>query len=340
MRYSSLIQLERPQFEIHFPLACRDHALSRLSDVTNLLHPEPVADLRGPEAAPHLSEVEILFTGWRSNAIDAEIRRRMPRLKLVAHLAGTVKGVLNPSFDGTGLTVISAADANAKPVAEFTIAHVLLHLKRVLEWRKLYRRERSGIATRSAVLAGPVGNTGRTVGIIGASRIGRRVIADLQQRGITILLHDPFVSGQDADAMGVRLVPLDELLRESDVVSLHQPLLPETERSFGAKQFAKMRDGALLINTARGRIIDGSALENAMADGRLFAVLDVTDPEPLPDDSRLWEMPNVTITPHVAGSFGCEVCDMTGMVLDDVERFTRGEALRHEVLFADWERVA
>lgn len=98
--------------------------------------------------------------------------------------------------------------------------------------------------------------------------------------------------------------------------------------------------GALLINTARGRIVDTAALEAAMADGRLSAVLDVTDPEPLNDDSPLWDMPNVTITPHVAGSFGCEVCSMTDLVLDDIARFTRGEPLRHEVVLADWERVA
>ncbi|WP_417522579.1 hydroxyacid dehydrogenase [Marinovum sp.] len=340
MRFSSLIQLDTPEFEIHFPAACRERNMGRLGTLTDLLTPEPIADLRDDEAAPLLADVEILLTGWRSRPLDAELRRRMPKLRMVAHLAGTVKGVLSPGTAAEGLTVVSAADANAKPVAEFTLAHILLHLKRVPEWRKVYRAERSAIATRRTVLAGPVGNSGRTVGIIGASRIGRLVAADLRHHGIAVLLHDPFVSEEAAAAMGARKVEMDALLRESDVVSLHQPLLPSTERSFGAAEFAKMRDGALLINTARGRIIDNDALVAAMTEGRIFAVLDVTDPEPLPDDSPLWSLPNVTVTPHIAGSFGCEVCDMTAMVLDDIERFTRNEPLQHEVIIADWERVA
>lgn len=340
MRVSSLIQLPQPKFDIHFPEPCRADSIARLAHVTDLLHPGPIADLHSADAAPLLTEVEVLMTGWGSLAIDADLRRRMPRLKLIAHLAGTVKGVLTQEVACSGIKVVSAAEANARPVAEFTLAHILLHMKRVPEWRRIYREDRSRVVTRETAFSGPVGNSGRTVGIIGASRIGRRVAEDLRRHQIAVLLHDPFVGAADAASFGARKVEMDELLSQSDVVSLHQPLLPSTEHSFGATEFARMRDGALLINTARGRIIDCAALEAAMADGRIFAVLDVTDPEPLPDDSPLWDMPNVMLTPHVAGSFGCEVCEMTERVLDDIERFTRGEPLHHEVRVDNWERVA
>lgn len=340
MRFTSLVQLAPKEFGIHFPASCRAQHLARLGAVTNLLHADPIVDLHESAVAPHLAEVDILVTGWKSRRIDARLRRQMPRLKLVAHLAGTVKSILDHDTATSGLTVVSGAEANARPVAEFTLAHILLHLKRVPEWRVAYQAQRSRIDTRSATLAGPVGNTGRRVGIIGASRIGRRVAEELRRHRVSVLLHDPFVSAEAAAAFGAQKVSMDELLAESDVVSLHQPLLPTTQHSFGTAEFAKMRDGALLINTARGRIIAPGALEEAMADGRLFAVLDVTDPEPLPDASPLWGMPNVTLTPHIAGSFGCEVCDMTGLVLDDIERFTRGEPLQNEVVLADWERVA
>ena len=340
MRFTSLVQLAPKEFGIHFPASCRNQHMARLGALTDLLHADPVADLHDSAATARLAEVDILITGWKSRPIDAELRRRMPRLKLVAHLAGTVKGILDRDAATAGLAVTSGAEANARPVAEFTLAHILLHLKRVPEWRAAYKAERSRIATRSTTLAGPVGNTGRTVGIVGASRIGRRVAEDLCRHRVAVLLHDPFVSAEEAAGFGALKVTMDELLCESDVVSLHQPLLPTTQHSFGTAEFAKMRDGALLINTARGGIIAPGALEEAMADGRLFAVLDVTDPEPLPDVSPLWDMPNVTLTPHIAGSFGCEVCDMTELVLDDIERFTRGEPLQNEVLLADWERVA
>ncbi|WP_323764455.1 hydroxyacid dehydrogenase [Marinovum sp.] len=340
MRPTSLIQLRPAEFDIHFPAPCRSDAMQALNAHTEVLHPTPVTDLRDPEVADLLPQVDILVTGWRSQPVDAELLGRMPRLKLVAHLAGTVKGILSQGVAGTGLRVLSAAEANAKPVAEFTLAHILLHLKRVSDWREIYREKRSRIDSRNTSFGGPLGNSGRTVGIIGASRIGRRVAEDLHRHGVAVLLHDPFVSAETAAGFGAQKVEMDELLSKSDVVSLHQPLLPTTERSFGAGQFALMRDGALLINTARGRIIDSAALEVAMADGRLSAVLDVTDPEPLPDDSPLWDMPNVTITPHIAGSFGCEVCDMTRLVLDDIGRFARGEEMQNEVALADWERVA
>lgn len=340
MRYRSLIQLAPGQFSVHFPQPARDRQIARLEKMTQLLHPLPVSDLRAGELDETLPQIDILLTGWQSGTVDAELRRRMPNLKLIAHLAGTVKKVLTPDIAGEKLRVISATGANARPVAEFTLAHILLHLKRVTDWQRLYHGQRSALAVRRTTFNGPVGNTGRTVGIIGASRIGRRVVRHLRGHGIHVLLHDPYLTAQEARGIGAEKVTMETLLRRSDVVSLHQPLLPSTEKSFGAKEFALMQDGALLINTARGRIVDTPALEVAMADGRLHAVLDVTDPEPLNDDSPLWSLPNVSLTPHIAGSIGCEVSDMTDMVLDDIDRFCRGAPLESEVALDDWEKVA
>ncbi|WP_226781613.1 hydroxyacid dehydrogenase [Oceaniglobus trochenteri] len=340
MRYRSLIQLKPQQFDIHFPPSCRDGHLSALAAMTELLAPGPVADLRAPEIDGALSQVDILITGWGSRPVDADLRRRMPNLKLIAHLAGTVKALLTPEIADSGLRVVNAVAANARPVSEFTVAHILLHLKRVEDWRRIYRERRSAMSTRTDPMQALVGNRGRTVGIVGASRIGRLVIGHLRRHQISVLLHDPFLSEDEVRDLGATKATMEQLLTQSDVVSLHQPLLPNTERSFGAAEFARMRDGALLINTARGRIIDTAALEAAMADGRLRAVIDVTDPEPLNDDSPLWDMDNVQLTPHIAGSFGHEVCDMTQLVLSDIERFCRGEPLQNEVAFGDWERLA
>ncbi len=340
MRLKSLISLPSKQFDIHFPDSCRARQLDRLSSMTELLQSVPVDNLRDAEVASTLANVEILLTGWATEPLDIELRSRMPKLKLVAHLAGTVKAVLSPEIAASGIRVISAASANARPVAEFTLAHILLHLKRVEEWRREYRLRRSTIDTRGSSIARAMEGCGRTVGIVGASRIGRKVAAHLKHHEVSVLLYDPFVDADAVREIGAVKVSMDELLQRSDVVTLHQPLLPTTERSFGERQFALMRDGALLINTARGRIVDTSALERAMSGGRLHAVLDVTDPEPLNDDSPLWNMKNVLITPHIAGSFGCEVCGMTDMVLDDIDRFVRGEAMMNEIVPDDWERVA
>lgn len=333
---NALMQLDETAFRLHL----REDALRALREACNLLHPDPVADLRVRVPSETLARTEVLVTGWGSARVDMALRSAMPNLKLVAHLAGTVKNVISPEVMLSGVRVTHAAAANARPVAQFVLASILLHNKRVPEWTRLYSERRSQLRIRSEPLHRIVGNRDKTVGIVGASRVGRCLIEFLAPHNLRILLHDPYLPGGEATALGVEPVSLDDLLRQSDVVTLHQPLLPTTRGSFGAREFGLMRDGALFINTARGAIVDPNAIVAAMADGRLSALLDVTEPEPLPDDSPLWDMPNVILTPHVAGSLGTEVAGMTELVIEEIARFGRGEPLRHEVIPESWERVA
>jgi phosphoglycerate dehydrogenase-like enzyme len=125
------------------------------------------------------------------------------------------------------------------------------------------------------------------------------------------------------------------VLRSVDVLSLHAPLLPETIGMIGARELALLRDGATLVNTARGALIDTDALTRECASGRLDAILDVTDPEPLPDDSPLYDLPNVSITPHISGSLGSETFRLTDAALDELQRWVNGEALTSQVTMAD-----
>jgi phosphoglycerate dehydrogenase-like enzyme len=120
-------------------------------------------------------------------------------------------------------------------------------------------------------------------------------------------------------------VELDELLTRSEILSLHLPELPETRQAIGARELALLPDGATVINTARGAVVDTAALERECATGRLNAILDVTDPEPLPAGSRLAELPNVMITPHIAGSLGTETRRMSAQALGELDRYVRGE---------------
>jgi phosphoglycerate dehydrogenase-like enzyme len=329
------MQINRRSFETHLDEA----ALRALRASCNFLHDDPLQDLA--DADPDLlARTELLVTGWGSAPIDARLRAAMPRLKLIAHLGGTVKHLVTPEVMQSGVRVTQAAAANARPVAQFCLAMILLHNKGVADWARLYAERRSAMRVKADPLHARVGNRGKVVGIVGASRVGRCLIDYLKPHGLPVLLHDPYLSEAEARALEVDLVPLDRLLSESDVVSLHQPLLPSTRGSFGARDFALMRDGALFMNTARGAIVDQPAMIEALAGGRLNAVLDVTFPEPLPDDCPLWDMPNVLLTPHVAGSLGTEVFEMTEMVIEEIRRFTRGEPLQHEVTTEIWERVA
>jgi phosphoglycerate dehydrogenase-like enzyme len=129
-------------------------------------------------------------------------------------------------------------------------------------------------------------------------------------------------------------------VRRSDVDTLHAPALPETHYLLDARRLALLRDGAVLVNTARGALVDPEALVRELVAGRIDAVLDVTEPEVLPPDSPLYELPNVFLTPHVAGALGSERARLVELALDEIARFVRGEPLQHEVRLEDWDRIA
>lgn len=133
---------------------------------------------------------------------------------------------------------------------------------------------------------------------------------------------------------------LDELVRRADVVSLHAPSLPETRQLIDQRRLALMRDGAVLINTARGALVDTDALTEELVSGRLDAVIDTTDPEVLPADSPLYELDNVLLTPHVAGSMGAETERMGWLAVEEIERYARGEPLAHAITREDRGRIA
>ncbi|MFC7101469.1 NAD(P)-dependent oxidoreductase [Nonomuraea rubra] len=163
--------------------------------------------------------------------------------------------------------------------------------------------------------------------MIGASKIGRRVIELLRPFELDVLVADPYLT----DDLGVPHVGLDELFERCDVVSVHAPELPETHHLVSSARLARMRDGATLINTARGSLVDQDALVAELASGRLYAVIDVTEPDPLPADSPLYDLPNVLLTPHIAGSLGGELARIADLAVDELDRYARGLPFAHGV---------
>jgi phosphoglycerate dehydrogenase-like enzyme len=283
------------------------------------------------------ADTEILITGWGAPTLDARTLANWPRLRAVVHAAGSVKRLVTPAVWERGIRVSSAAGANAVPVAEYTLATILLSANDVLRSAHDFERTHDMVAARPR---GSVGAFGITVGVIGASRIGRRVLELLQPFDIECLLVDPSLSSVDAAALGAELVTLPELLTRSQVVTIHAPALPETYRMIGRDELALMADGATLINTARGSLVDTDALVEELRADRLRAVLDVTDPEPLPAGHPLFSLPGATLTPHIAGSIGNELRRIGHHVVSEVERFVRTGELADEVTSPDLARIA
>ncbi|MEU2509845.1 hydroxyacid dehydrogenase [Streptomyces sp. NPDC007863] len=321
-RPRALFAMGRRHWDAMFPPA----EIQRLTAYVDI-DPDHVAEDLTDE--PALADVEILITSWGCPLLDEETLARAPALKAIVHAAGSIKHHVTQACWDRGLVVSSAAAANAVPVAEYTVAAILFANKRVLEIGGLYREHRSPLDW-SRHFPG-FGNYRRTVGVVGASLVGRKVIELLRPYDVDVLLADPHVSTLRAAAMGVRQVELDELVEASDVVSLHAPALPETHHLMDARRLALMRDGATLINTARGSLVDTEALTAEATSGRIHAVIDVTEPEVLPTTSPLYSLPNVLLTPHIAGSLGGELRRITASAVDEVKRYSAGEPFAHAV---------
>jgi len=309
----------------------------RLRALAEVPDPEPLARFDDERAGRLLAQAEVLLSGWGCPRIDEAVLARAPRLRAVVHAAGTVKEHVDPACYGR-LRVSSAAAANAVPVAEFTVAAILLAGKRAFRLSRLYRELRGFRLWWKEVP--PIGNYRKVVGIVGASRIGRLVLQRLRPFDFELLVHDPYLAADEARALGAEAVTLDDLLRRADVVSLHAPALPETRGLLDRRRLALLRDGAVLVNTARGALVDGDALLAELVAGRIDAVIDTTLPEVLPPDSPLYELPNVFLTPHIAGAMGTETRRLAALALDEIERLSRGEPLAHEVRLEDLARIA
>jgi phosphoglycerate dehydrogenase-like enzyme len=312
-----------------------DEHLPRLRDLAELADAVPLERFDDERADALLGSAEVLLTGWLCPPLTDDVLDRAPDLALVAHAAGTVKEHVTPAVWERGVQVSSAAAANAVPVAEYSLAAILFANKHVFASRERYRKRRTEM-----LLPMSAGNRDKTIGVVGASRVGRHLIELLGPFDLDVVVSDPLLTEAEADRLGAELVSLDDLLDRSDVVSLHVPAVASTKHMIGVAELARMRDGATLINTARGSVVDHVALITELHTRRINAVLDVTEPEPLPEDSPLFDMPNVFLTPHIAGAAGSEIPRLAGLAIDEIERWTRGEPLQHEVFATDWDHIA
>lgn len=319
------------------------HEWARLNAVTDVIPGFPYIDFDTAESAKALSEADILLAAWGTPSLTRERLSRAPNLKMVAYAASSVRSVAPPDFwEASNMLVTTAAAAMAVPVAQFTYATIILCGKDVFRLRDEHRAERGtgGFGSRRGMNRSHLGNHCRKIGIVGASRIGRLVIDMLAHGHFDIAVYDPFLSQDDASALGATKMDLHGLLAWSDVVSLHAPILPDTRHMIGARELALMADHTILINTARGWLVDHDALLAEALSGRLRILIDTPEPEPLPPESPFYDLPNVVLTPHIAGALGNELRALSDLAITEIERFVAGFAPLYPVFKQDLERMA
>ncbi|QOR70424.1 hydroxyacid dehydrogenase [Ruania alkalisoli] len=278
-------------------------------------------------ASPRLAQMEVLIAGWGTPRLTPELLEKMPSLRLVLYSAGSIRPLVTEEFWERDIDLVSAADANNDPVAEYVVANTVLALKGEHRAMTHLRATQTFLPDHTGL-----GIDERRIGLVGFGSIARKVAERLRRFGHHIGVWDPYLD--ERDAVGVhRHETLTELFAGSDVVSIHAPWIAgENDRLVGEEALAALPHGATLINTARGALVDEDALVDLLRRRRdLYAILDVTWPEPPPSGSPLYGLDNVKLTGHIAGSIGTERRALGRLVVGELERWIDGRPLEHQV---------
>lgn len=273
-----------------------------------------------------LALADFVFTGWGAPKIR-DLLPLCPQLKVIFFAGGTTNDILDPALWERGILISSSYAANAVPVAEYSLAAILLGLKG--GWRSIADMKLARTYIRRT---GVPGAYGTTVGLISCGVIARELLRLLRAFDLKALVYDPFTSAEEIRALGAEPAGLEEIFATAEVVSLHSPELEETQGMIRGTHLASMKPGATFINTARGSIVNERELcEVALLRPDLQFVLDVVDPEPPSDGSPLFTLPNVMVTPHIAGAMGGECRRMGQYMLEELDRYLAGIPLRWEI---------
>ena len=275
-----------------------------------------------------LAETEIIFSGWGAPKLDAAFLEKAPKLKAVFYGAGSVRGMVTDEMWERGIIVTSSWAANAIPVSEYTLAEILFSLK--LGWRWAYRaKAEKAYPKKDQTVPGCYGST---IGLISLGMIGKLVANLLKQFNLKVIAYDPFTKPETAAELGVTMKSLNDVFAEADVVSCHTPWLKETENMIRGEHFKLMKPNATFINTARGAVIAEEEMLDVMeARPDLTAVLDVTYPEPPKPGSRIYTLPNVILTPHVAGSMAAECRRMGRYAVEMCQCYLAGKPMKWQL---------
>jgi len=279
------------------------------------------------DLAREVKDVEILVV--HGAPVTKEVIEAAERLKVIGCTRGGPVNVDVKAATERGIPVIYTPGRNAEAVADFTIGLMIAEARNIARAHASLKSGRWELAYNRYENLGPELH-GKTLGIIGFGRIGRKVAVRARAFGMKILVYDPYVSKEKVEEVGGEKVTLEELLRNSDFVSLHCRLTEETRGIIGARELSMMKRTAYLINTARGGLIDKKALIEALKRRKIAgAALDVYETEPIEPDDELLSLENVTLTSHIAGYSREVVHRSASMVASDIRRYLNGEKPKH-----------
>jgi phosphoglycerate dehydrogenase-like enzyme len=338
-------------------LACTAEIREQYIDDADLARLESFADFHWLEfneetswdAAPNASDlVREKFTGFAagldalivchgSPRVDGQIFDASTKLRLVGELEGDrfAQRIDVEAAIKRGVRAVDTTHGSSYPVSEWALGLMLVGLRNAgAHFRRIIAGDIWGSAEYSHAQSDVAQNeelTGKTVGLIGAGYIGRKLIELLKPFGVTILAHDPYISSELASSLGFTLTSLDKVMSVPDVVVCLVPLTPSTKGMLGQREISLIKPGAVFVNVSRGAVVDTEALIERLEVGDITACLDVFDPEPMPADSRIRELRNVFLTPHIAGTTQRSRTRFFEEMVSELERHFNGHETQHNL---------
>jgi len=276
-----------------------------------------------------LQKADVIFSGWDGPILDRDFLDAAPNLDAFFYGAGTVKPLITEDVWDRNLTITTAVKANAIPVAEYTLSQILFSLKNGWQFVRNIEEDRSYSKKPYEYLPGGFDST---VGIISLSTIGTEVVERLKHFDVQVLAYDPLIHPDDAKKLNVTLCSVEEIFEKSDVISLHAPLLQETRGMINKAHFLSMKKNASFINTARRSIVNEEEMIKVLEKrSDITAIIDVIFPEPTNKESLLYTLPNIILTPHIAGSEGKECARLGHYMLEEFKRYIEGDDLKWKI---------
>ena len=314
--------------EIYFPA----QAIRLLETLGTITYNNTGSPFTRSQLVNAIENKDVCITHWDCPAFTEDVLAHANQLKLIVHAAGSVADLVTEQVYDRGIKVCSANTIMAKYVAEGVLAYILAGLRWIpqqafdLQYKKVWNKRR--VESNSLI--------GAKVGLIGLGTIGRFLIDLLEPFAVQIKIYDPYIPADSLkEYPNIEMAALRDVLGWGDIISIHASLTKETRGLLDRNELKLIKTGALLINTARAAIVDQKALADELQTGRFQAVLDVFETEPLPLDSRLRDLDNVILLPHVAGIPARE--QMSYAMIEEIGRFSREEPLQYEIPFEKFQ---
>lgn len=313
----------------------RSADIERLSAEIDVDWPKAADSLDSSAIQARIADYDGIITGWGSPSLMRPTIERAARLRFIGHTAGSMSHMIDESVFDRGITVVNANTPLANSTAELCVALMLAGAWDIRKYIGMAERgERASVFSCNVL-----GLQDRTIGLVGFGAIARRVMEILRPFAPRFLIYSNHCSPEQAGRYGAELVELETLFATSDIVSLHNTLTERTRGMISRVHLDAIRDGCLLVNTARAAIIGEEDLVTSLCEERYNAALDVFHREPLEPDSPLLRLPNVLCVPHIGGHSRHWRYELGRTVINELLKFARGDALDSALNRSDFRRM-